>query len=526
MDKTIIFIGGGINNLVAASLLAKKGKKVLLLERTEHLGGCIRSETIEDCTIDTFSTAYPLFVTGPAYALLKDDLEAQGIAFVGNDTPTATVLSDQRFAILKTARPDNQAAFNAFASGDGDRFREQISWVEQNADLLFSILGQEPVTLQMAKLLGKTLWKKGVKPSLELVGECMASIRNEFPNHVQSDEVNALLTPWILHTGLSPESPFSAAMAKIIAFTVELVGLPLIQGGSYKIVEAFKAIIEKHGGSYQLNTHVEEILIDANSKKAYGVKTADGNIHKGQYIVASTTPTLLYNQLIKDKSLLPQVVKKQADEFKYGMGNMQIHLVLNEAPKWFNQELSTVCYTHLSDGMDTVSRSVNQAIRQQLPTEATICIAQPSAIDPSRAADGKHILWIQLPECPNYPSSDAAGELNDLCQGEWTEQLKNAYANRILKRISKYIANVETACIAKKVISPKELSQANINLMHGDPYGGSCVIEQYLLWRPLKATKNHETPIKNLYHSGASTHPGPGLSGGSGFLIYQKLLKK
>jgi phytoene dehydrogenase-like protein len=59
----------------------------------------------------------------------------------------------------------------------------------------------------------------------------------------------------------------------------------------------------------------------------------------------------------------------------------------------------------------------------------------------------------------------------------------------------------------------------NINLVGGDPYGGACSIDQFFLWRPLRGTKNHATPVKRLYHIGASTHPGPGLGGGSGFLL-------
>ena len=59
----------------------------------------------------------------------------------------------------------------------------------------------------------------------------------------------------------------------------------------------------------------------------------------------------------------------------------------------------------------------------------------------------------------------------------------------------------------------------NINLVGGDPYGGNCGLEQSFLWRPLRSSVNHATPIRNLYHIGASTHPGPGLGGGSGFLV-------
>jgi len=42
----LLIVGSGINGLVAAAMLGKKGKKVLLLERNERIGGCIRSEEI------------------------------------------------------------------------------------------------------------------------------------------------------------------------------------------------------------------------------------------------------------------------------------------------------------------------------------------------------------------------------------------------------------------------------------------------------------------------------------------------
>ena len=58
-----------------------------------------------------------------------------------------------------------------------------------------------------------------------------------------------------------------------------------------------------------------------------------------------------------------------------------------------------------------------------------------------------------------------------------------------------------------------------MNLVGGDPYSGSCSIDQFLLWRPFPGVKNHETPVKGVYHIGASTHPGPGLGGNSGFMV-------
>ena len=73
--------------------------------------------------------------------------------------------------------------------------------------------------------------------------------------------------------------------------------------------------------------------------------------------------------------------------------------------------------------------------------------------------------------------------------------------------------------LARRCHSPADLEAMNINLTGGDPYGGACTIDQFFLWRPLRGGANHRTPVRKLYHIGASTHPGPGLGGGSGYLL-------
>ena len=75
------------------------------------------------------------------------------------------------------------------------------------------------------------------------------------------------------------------------------------------------------------------------------------------------------------------------------------------------------------------------------------------------------------------------------------------------------------------VLSPADLQAANVNLHHGDPYSGSLALDQNLLWRPFAASPGHATPVKRLWHIGASTHPGPGLGGGSGTIVAKRLLQ-
>ncbi len=74
-------------------------------------------------------------------------------------------------------------------------------------------------------------------------------------------------------------------------------------------------------------------------------------------------------------------------------------------------------------------------------------------------------------------------------------------------------------------LGPHDLEQANVNLRHGDPYGGALSLDQNFLWRPFPRSPGHATPVERLFHIGASTWPGPGLGAGSGTLVAGELLK-
>ena len=152
-------------------------------------------------------------------------------------------------------------------------------------------------------------------------------------------------------------------------------------------------------------------------------------------------------------------------------------------------------------------------------------VGQPTSIDLSRAPEGKFILWLQLQENPRQILGDLAGEINP-GDGTWNDERLNAYADRVINQLSEQITNLKSATLAKVVLGPKQIEEMNKNLVGGDPYAGDCRIDQYAVWRPLASATGHKTPIKDLWHIGASTHPGPGLGGGSGYLVAKRLTKR
>src|SRR5206468_5754059 len=125
---------------------------------------------------------------------------------------------------------------------------------------------------------------------------------------------------------------------------------------------------------------------------------------------------------------------------------------------------------------------VNEADRGLRPAEATVGVGQPLTMDPGRAPEGKGILWVQLQELPWHVKGDAGGQI-DVGDGSWSTDLRERYADRIQARIARHIPNLESSILKRTAISPADLQQANVNLVHGDPYGGSLALDQNFLWR-------------------------------------------
>jgi len=520
----VLVVGSGINSLVCAALLVRAGRRVHVLEREAVLGGCIRTEalTLPGFAHDTLSTAHPLFMVGPAYAALGSALHAAGLEYCRNDTPTGVLMPDGRHLVLATSRDENLRRMEASQPGAAAAYAAAMADVEANAELIFALLGQELWRWPTGKLLARQAWRQGVQPLAGFFGAALEPARAWLVRAF--GDVNspaaALLAPWVLHTGLGPDAPLSALMDKVVAFTLEAVGMPLVKGGNARTVEAFEAVIRQAGGTLETGADVSQVLVDKG--RAVGVRLSDGRELHARDVVCNTTPTQLYGRLLAGQPLPPEVFE-QARAYRYGKGNMQIHLALSEAPRWAEPSLGAVTYLHLTGGADAVSRAVNEAERGLLPAEPTICVAQPTAVDPSRAPEGRHILWVQLPECPRELRGDAAGEIEVPTNGQWTEAVRERYADRVIAQIARHAPNLPSSILGRAVLSPADLQRLNINLVGGDPYSGDCSLDQSFLWRPLRATRNHETPIAHLWHMGASTHPGPGLGGTSGFHVAQAL---
>lgn len=518
-----IIVGGGINSLVCAALLGQKNHRILILERENCLGGCIRTEevTLPGFRHDLMSCWHPLFTASPAYAELRPALERFGLEYCNTEKPAAVVREDGTYFVLQRSREQNIIAMNSLLRGEGDRYATAMQEFERTLELTFTLLGSELWTWRVLGPLLKAAWRRGPRALLEYGAYSLESARAWLEANFESALVRACIAPWTLHTGYSVESAGSGLMAGLIPFTLEVAGIPVPKGGGVKLVTAFEQLIRSRGGEILVNADVNQIRVQDDT--ARGVMTADGRkFDARKAVICNVTPTQLYTRLLKQQDVPPSILH-QARRFRYGRSDMQIHLALNKPAHWRHPALDSVGLIHLADSIDSVSCAVNEADRGLLPGSGTIAVGQPAVLDPSRTPAGKGMLWIQILDLPHILKGDAAGQIPCPSDGQWNNAVKEAYADRVVNRLEQHIPNLRRNILARAVLSPRDLEALNINLIGGDPYGGACTLDQFLLWRPLRGLSNHKTPVKKLYHIGASTHPGAGLGAGSGYLIGKKL---
>src|SRR5436305_1838579 len=466
-DHDAIVVGSGVNGLACAALLAKGGWNVCVLERNDWFGGAIRTAeiTVPGFRHDVFSAWHPLWVGGAAHAHLGDELARHGLEYLNTDFPTGTLFPDGESAFLLRTADANAEELDRHHAGDGDVWRALLADFFPHADLAFGVLGTELWSRHGAALGLKAVRRFGRRGAAAFAGRLLVSARDWLETTFSSDRAHGLLAPWLLHTRLGPDAAASGYMAQVIAVAVQEGGMPVPVGGGAKLADALIALVREQGGTCETGAHVERAFTG-------GVRVVGGEtIGARRAVICNVTPTQLYGALLGGTP----------PPFRYGRSELQIHFALSEPPRWEGDErLAKTAIVHLTPGLDGVSRAVNEAERGLLPAEATVVVGQPLAVDDSRAPAGKGMLWIQLQELPWHVKGDAAGEL-DVGHGAWDESLRERYADRIQARLARHIPNLESSLLGRAVLSPADLQNANVNLVHGDPYGGSLALDQSFL---------------------------------------------
>nr|CEL14156.1 Beta-carotene ketolase [Kibdelosporangium sp. MJ126-NF4]CTQ88523.1 Beta-carotene ketolase (EC 1.14.-.-) [Kibdelosporangium sp. MJ126-NF4] len=511
-----MIVGSGHNALVAGAMLARAGWGVLVLEEQDRPGGLVRTEelTLPGFRHDTYSTAHPLFTGGPAFAELGPELAELGLVYRQPRYWSGVSIPGEGTAVLSQSLEETIAEADRLAPGDGAALATLLADFEPYVGPVFGLMGADLAT--RSREIHDLFHGQDGRFS-EFAHLFTRTARDLLTDTFTSPVFRGALAPWALHLGRGPDEVNSALWVLLVQVALGGAGMPTPAGGSARLAETLVQLIENHGGSVRCGQRVERILVE--NGQASAVRVAGGDTYRARRaVIASVNPDQLYLELLEE---VPDTIRRQAGKYRYGRGCFQIHLALSEPPRFADDRLAQAGQPHLTGGLDALSRSVNEAARGLLPAEPTISFDSPSTVDPGRCPPGAAVARLQLLDVPTDPVGDAAGVIE--VRG-WSEDVKKAYADRVIAIAGQSVLNLPDAILDMHVISPADIARANRNTGPGDPYGGSHDLAQSYVFRPLPAQPSHQTPVPGLWMLGAATWPGHGVNGASGHIVAKALL--
>jgi phytoene dehydrogenase-like protein len=520
MDYDAVIVGAGHNALAAAVHLASRGWSVGVFERNDATGGAVRTEevTLPGFRHDLYAMNLSLFAGSPFLAEHGEPLRAHGLAFAPAEHCFASPMRDGHWFGVSKDLASTLTRAEQFSHEDAKTWAAMFEKFGADAPHIFSLLGS-PMTARALLKTGWNAWRaKGAGWMLETARLILSSPREFLERNFSSLEIRAAMAAWGMHLDFSPDVAGGALFPYLESMANQAFGMVIGAGGADTMTKAMVARLEALGGVVRLSAEVAEVRREGG--RAVGIRLASGEtVGAKRAVIAGVTPSALTTRLLPGGSGDARY-DRGAEEFAFGPGTMMVHLAMSDLPDWSaGTELKRFAYVHLAPDLDMMARAYAEAMAGLLPTEPVLVCGQPTAIDPSRAPKGKHVLWVQVRVLPAKIRGDAAGKI---AARDW-DAAKEVYADRVLDIIEGYATGTKAKVLARYVESPADLERRNPNLVGGDNLGGSHHLSQNFLFRPIPSWARYKTPVKDLYLIGASTWPGAGTGAGSGYMLAKML---
>jgi phytoene dehydrogenase-like protein len=469
MDGTAVVVGAGPNGLAAAARLAVAGMKVTVYEQDGVVGGAARSGDVlgEGTVTDLGAAAHPFGVGSPAFRELG--LEQRGLEWIHPRYPMAHPLPDGTSAILH-----RDAAETARSLGVDARawLRVHQPVTKRPLDALENLLGplvrMPPHPATMASFGMRAAWPASVLA------------RSVF----RTEAARALFAGSAAHSTLPLGHPMTAAFGVIFGGLGHTTGWPVAKGGTQRITDALLAVVLENGGTVHTNSPVTDLR---------QLPTSDA-------VLLDLTP----RQLLKlEGADLTDRYRAHLRRWKYGTGVFKVDYLLDGPAPWADPRTAGAGTVHVGGTLGELMEAERQSNRGQPPERPFVLVSQQSGADPTRAPEGRQVLWSYA-HVPNGSTQPMGARID-----AQLERFAPGFRDRIIGR-------VET--------SPSQLESWNPNLVGGDVGGGSLAGVQQV-FRPVPTLKPYNTGTPGLYVCSSSTPPGGGVHGMGGWNAAKAVMK-
>ena len=504
-DFDVLFIGTGHNALVCAGYLAQAGYRVGMLEGRPVVGGAVvTEETIPGFRFDLGGSAHILIHHTPVVRDLS--LEQYGLRYIDVDPLFFAPLPDGRRLFVWQDVESTCESIAAISPQDADTYRQFITdWTPMAEAMVESFL-HPPSPLNVARTLG---FQSGVHRNLRrglkaVLGSYGHLLRTTFV----SPHVQALIGWMAAQSGPPPTARMSGPFA-LWQPMYHRSGIKRPQGGSGELTQAMARMIKDHRGVIVTNAPVTRILVE--NGRAVGAQTENGERYTAQRAVVSGAHIHTTLRLLAGQVQPARVALVQRARVGNGFG-MMVRFAMNALPDYTKQSgsgninpgpehraLQFIC-----PDLDYLDRAYADYLAGRPAADPALIAMTFSAVDPTLAPPGKHVLflWGQY-----FPYELAAAE-------SW-DAIGDQVADRMLAKLAEYAPNVADAVIGRLVQTPLWLER-ELGLLRGNVMHLEMSVNQMFTLRPALDMSNYRGPVRGLYLTGASTHPGGGIMGAAG----------
>jgi phytoene dehydrogenase-like protein len=495
----VAVVGAGHNGLVAAAYLAKQGLKVVVLEKSHSLGGCVRTaEIFPGYKVNVYSLEQYLIHATPIAEELE--LSRYGLRYYNVDPTIFAPFKDKKFMLFYRDLEKTLRHIESFSKHDAMAYRKFVEEFESFYELLATIGMSPPMSM-----LDLAIQLEGSQ-SDKLLQIFLTSAKEILDETFETEYVKvpiAFLGPAAI--GLQPSQK---GTGWTVGWHLSARRLARPYGGSGALIAALEKMLTYYGCDVLVNSEVQRIIV--KNGKAIGVELEGGRKIESKVVLAACDPKQTFLRLIGEENLDSSFVE-EVKKIKIANGiAMKVDFSLDGVPTYSCNPISGVNECHsaagfISPSLDSLEKAYDEYKQGNNPKEPGLMVALPSSLDPTLAPRGKHILSLETRYTP-YKLSDGSN---------WDE-IKDQVAEQLIEIYSEYAPNVKKIILNKYVASPVDWEK-DLNLPRGNFFHVDMSIDQMFNLRPRANIARYKTPIDRLFITGAGTHPGGGVSGLPGY---------
>ena len=405
-------VGAGPNGLAAAAELTRAGRRVLVIEQADVIGGGTRTEelTLPGFMHDVCSAIHPLGAASPFF-------ESVGIeGWIHPDIPITHPLDGGRAGVLHRSLTDTVAGLGP----DARRYRSVIGpLVDQSDALIEQVLG--PLSVPRNPMTMGRFGALGIAPASAMV------------RGFESEEAKGLLAGLAAHSIAPLSTLLTGAVAQLFAVTAHARGWPLMAGGSQQIASQLAEIVVEGGGAVETGRTIESV----DEIPSVGAVLLD--VMPGAAIAIAG-------------SRLSSSARRRLERWGHGPGVFKVDLALDGPVPWADDFSAGAGTVHVGGTFEEVAVAEAEVARGAHPENPFVLVTQQSLFDASRAPEGSETLWAYC----HVP----AGSTVDM-------------TDRIEAQIERFAPGFRDRIVARHTMGPAEFEAHNPNYVDGDIAGGA-----------------------------------------------------